>query len=320
MPDSLPTRRLGRTGLQVSALALGTVELGLDYGIAAPGHFGRPAEDEAIRLVHHALDAGINLVDTARAYGSSESLLGQALAGRRHLVILASKVSTQGPGGAPLPPADLRRRMLDSLDTSLRTLRTDYLDIWQVHNVDHLTLAARDILADVFELARSSGKVRYTGGSFYGDLLPLAALEYDLFDVMQVTYSVFDQRLADAFFSAAATYDVGILVRSVLLKGVLTERAEHLPAHLAALRDRSRAFRSALHASTLDATPAQAAIAFALAHPAIQSVLIGVRTADELAANLRALEVRLSPRLHADLVALRLDDPDLLNPATWGIP
>ena len=72
-------RILGRSGLRVSALALGTVELGLDYGITLPGEFGRPAESEAIRLIHAALDAGINLLDTARAYGESEPVLGRAL-------------------------------------------------------------------------------------------------------------------------------------------------------------------------------------------------------------------------------------------------
>jgi aryl-alcohol dehydrogenase-like predicted oxidoreductase len=320
MHTPISTRRLGRTGLQVSALALGTVELGLDYGIAAPGHFGRPAEGDAIRLVHAALDAGINLIDTARAYGSSEAVLGKALAGRRQDVILASKVSTQGPGATALPPADLRRQMLASLDTSLQTLSTNYLDIWQVHNVDRPTLAAVETLAEVFDHARRSGKIRWSGGSFYGDALPLAALQAGLFDVMQVTYSVLDQRLADAFFPAAAAQDVGVLVRSVLLKGALTDRADHLPSNLETLRAHSRAFRGLVAESGLPTTPAQTAIAFALAQPAIHSVLIGVRTVQELADNLPALSLHLPEPYLRQLAALRLDDPDLLNPATWGIP
>ncbi len=78
----------------MSALALGTVELGLDYGIAMPGEFGRPPIEEAIRLVHAAIDSGITLIDTARAYGESEAVLGQALRGRREQVVLATKVRT----------------------------------------------------------------------------------------------------------------------------------------------------------------------------------------------------------------------------------
>ncbi len=129
-------RRLGRTELQVSALALGTVELGLDYGIAAPGEFGRPSLAEAVSLVHRALDAGINLIDTARAYGESEAVLGRALRDRRSAALLATKVRTQRDDGTTPVGAELRQHMQQSLDTSLRQLQTDYVDIWQIHNVD----------------------------------------------------------------------------------------------------------------------------------------------------------------------------------------
>ncbi len=315
---------LGRTGLQISALALGTVELGLDYGIHAPGHFGRPAQEDAIRLVHQALDSGINLIDTARAYGNSEEILGEALAGRRDQVVLATKVSTQATGGVPLTGDDLRRQLYDSLAESLRLLKTDYVDIWQIHNVDRNVLAEAEVIAEVFADVRSSGQVRFCGGSFYGAELPMQALDRehfpDLFDVMQITYSVLDQRLADQFFARAQEAGVGIVARSVLLKGALTERAEHLPPHLHELRLRSRAFRELIKASKLGATPAQVAIAFALAQPAIHAVLIGVRTEDELRSNLHSLTVELNESLLQQLESLRLDDPDLLNPGTWGIP
>ncbi|MEZ4616471.1 MAG: aldo/keto reductase [Caldilineaceae bacterium] len=97
-------RTLGRTGLKVSALALGTVELGMDYGIGTPDHFVRPPEMAAIALVHAALDVGINFIDTARAYGESEVVLGKALRGRRDQVVLATKVNLHQPDGT-LPVA-----------------------------------------------------------------------------------------------------------------------------------------------------------------------------------------------------------------------
>jgi 1-deoxyxylulose-5-phosphate synthase len=311
---------LGRTGLRVSALALGTVELGLDYGIAAPGEFGRPSEAEAIRLVHTALDTGINLIDTARAYGESEALLGRALRGRRAQVVLASKVRTQRDDGSWPDGAELRDMMQQSLETSLKLLQTDYLDIWQVHNVDSGLLARRDLVAEVFDAARRSGKVRAVGGSTYGAELPLAAIESDLFDMLQVTYSVLDQRLADRVFPLAAERNVGVLVRSILLKGALTARGDYLPDHLARLRDRSCQFRGLVAESGLVASPVQAAIAFGLAHPQIHAVLVGVRSEWELREALGALTVRLPGALIEQLYALRLDDAELLNPATWGIP
>lgn len=313
-------RRLGRTGLQVSALALGTVELGLDYGIAVPGEFGRPAEDAAIRLVHAAIDRGINLIDTARAYGESEAVLGRALRGRRDKVVLATKVRTQRDDGSTPGEAELRQLMQQSLDTSLGLLQTDYVDIWQIHNVNATLLDRGAAVAEVFAAARQSGKVRAVGGSTYGADLPLRALESDLFDMLQVTYSVLDQRLADRVLPAAAARDVGVVVRSILLKGALTARGDYLPDHLAALRDRSHQFRALVAESGLAASPAQAAIAFGLANPQIHSVLVGMRAEHELDEALAAASLRLPDGLLDRLRALRLDDADLLNPSTWGIP
>jgi aryl-alcohol dehydrogenase-like predicted oxidoreductase len=227
---ALHYRTLGRTNLSVSALALGTVELGMDYGINAPGHYGRPSEDEAIRLVHATLDAGINFIDTARAYGESEEVLGKALPGRRDQVVLATKVNLYLADGT-LPTGDaLRTHMLRTLDLSLATLQTDYVDVWQIHNVDEPVLAQGATIAATFAEARAAGKIRATGGSFYGAILPERALPYDLFDLLQVTYSVFDQRLADRVLPLAQAHNVGIVVRSVLLKGALTVKRYSIPA------------------------------------------------------------------------------------------
>ena len=311
---------LGRTGLRVSSLGLGTVELGIDYGIDAPGHFGQPAAADSIRLVHAALDTGINYVDTARAYGDSEKVLGSALDGRRDQVVLATKAFTRGPDGSDLAGDALRCHMRAELDTSLQLLRTDYVDLWQIHNLDANTLAQVEVVAEVFGEAKQNGKVRWTGASSYGTEHPRLALETDVFDVLQVPYSVIDQRLDDEVIPMAAKQGVGIVARSILLKGVLTPKAEHLPEHLDALRLHSRRFRDLVESSGLDLTPAQVAIAFGLAHPHIGNVLVGVRTEQELAENLKAIECSLAEDLLAALRELRLEDPDLLNPGTWGIP
>jgi len=317
-------RTLGRTGLRVSALALGTVELGVDYGIAAPGQFGRPAETDAIRLVHAALDAGLNLIDTARDYGASETVLGHALRDRRGQVVLATKVNPLNADGSTPRGTALRDRMLDTLETSLCALQTDYVDIWQIHNVTDGLLAQADVLAETFAAARRNGAIRWRGGSFYGTERPRRGIQSGLFDVIQVTYSVFDQRVADHVLPAATQHNVGVLARSLLLKGVLTDRADHLPTHLDTLRRHSQHYRRILTdwqaATGQHLTPAQAAIAFGLAQPHIDTALIGVRSVAELAENLRAAALTLPPDLLAQLHALRLDDETLLDPSTWGIP
>lgn len=316
---SMRYRRLGRTGLQVSALALGTVELGMDYGIRVPGQYGRPPEAEAVQLVHAALDAGVNFIDTARAYGESEAVLGRALRNRRDEVVLATKVHTQRDDGTTPTGDELRRQMLASLDASLAHLQTDYVDVWQIHNLDSSLLAQIDVVADVFDESRRRGKARWVGASTYGVEMPLAGLETDLFDVLQVTYSVLDQRLAERVFPLAAQKDVGIVVRSVLLQGVLTERGDYLPDHLEPLRARSRRFRQLVAGADLDLTPAQVAVAFGLHHPQIGAVLLGVRSKEELREDLQAVGTTLPADLLAQLHGLRLDDADLLDPSTWQI-
>jgi aryl-alcohol dehydrogenase-like predicted oxidoreductase len=311
-------RTLGRTGLTVSALALGTVELGIEYGIALPGESGRPSQDEANRLVHAAIDGGINLIDTARAYGESESVLGIALQGRRDKVVLATKVGTELPDRSVPQGDDLRKLMETSLDTSLRNLQTDYVDIWQIHNVTQPLLDQVDILAEVFDKARQAGKIRSTGGSTYGTEMPLKSIEANVFDMLQVTYSVLDQRLVDEVFPAAKAANIGIIVRSILLKGVLTSRGDYLPDNLAVLRDRSREFRRLISEARLNASAVQAAIAFGLGNEYIDSVLVGLRSLEELHEALGAADLELSKELWSAMAALRLDDEDLLNPSTWG--
>jgi 1-deoxyxylulose-5-phosphate synthase len=313
-------RTLGRTNLKVSALALGTVELGMDYGIRVPGHYGRPTEDEAISLVHAAMDGGINLIDTARGYGASESVLGKALQGRREQVVLATKVSTQGKTGEAPVGAALRRQMLSSLETSLQELQTEWVDIWQIHNLDQPLLEQLDLLAEVFDEVRRQGKVRWVGASTYGVEMPLAAVRADLFDLLQVTYSVLDQRLGDEFLPLAAAHNIGVVVRSVLLQGVLTERGDYLPDHLETLRSRSRQFRRIVADQGNGMSPAQAAIAFGLNHPQIGAVLLGVRSQEELVEGLHAVSTPLEKDFIARLRELRLDDPELLNPGTWNRP
>ena len=313
-------RTLGRTGLRVSTLGLGTVELGLDYGIGAPGEFGRPSDAAAIHLVHAALDAGINFVDTARAYGESERVLGQALKNRRTDVVLATKVDPRRPDGGIWEAEAMRRFMQESLETSLRLLQTDHIDIWMIHSIDAALLQQREIIAEVFAAARQRGQIGWTGASFYGTELPGKALGYDLFDVMQVTYSVLDQRLNEDVFPRAAAQNVGVVVRSILLKGALTARAEHLPPRLEPLRMRSRQFRDLLTATNDGMTPAQGAIAFGLTNPHIDTILVGVRTEAELAEDLAAVDMQLTPQELSKLQALGVDDESLLDPSTWGIP
>jgi len=313
-------RTLGRTGLQVSTLALGTVELGLEYGISAPGSSSRPTREDAVSLVREAVDLGLNLFDTARSYGESEEILGKALDGRWSGVHVATKTLVHGPDGTMLPHGELARHMMTSLEESLLALRRDHVDIWFVHNVDSQVLARLDEVQQVLGEARASGKARWAGATAYGVEVPEACLQTDAFDVLEVAYSVLDQRISDRVLPLAAQRDVGIIARSVLLKGVLTERADHLPPHLDELRRRSLSFRRLVSDSGLGLSPSQAAIAFALGNASIHSTLVGVSSKKELLDDIRAGDVQIPAELKSQFLTLRLDDVELLNPSTWRLP
>jgi aryl-alcohol dehydrogenase-like predicted oxidoreductase len=318
---SMRYRRLGRTNLQVSELALGTVELGLVYGVTLPGESGHPNEEEASKILNRAIDVGINLIDTARAYGASEEIIGRAISSRRSEVILASKFTILGHDRALLTGDELRRHFENSLEASLWALQTDYLDLYQVHAGTDPEVLLRGEVIELLERACAQGKVRYSGLSSYGLTLPEVALDLNCFDTLQVAYSILDRRMEERVFPYAEHRDVGVIVRSALLKGALTERADYLPAHLAPLQDRSRTFRRMVQELSHGQTPVQVALRFCLSRPVVGTVLVGVRNTAELD---EAVDIRQVPDLDQEtldrLRLLAMNDELLLDASTWGIP
>ena len=295
---------LGRTGLNVSAVSLGTVSLGVDYGIAAPGEFGRPDEQTAIALLEEALDRGVTLFDTAPAYGDSEQLLGRAI-GDNPRAIVATKTG----------PLDVEM----SLNASRRALRRDTIDIVQIHNATAVMIADGRVI-DVLDEAREQGAFRFIGASVYGEEAALAAIRSRRFDVLQVAYSVLDQRMGARVLAEAAKAGVGVLVRSALLKGVLTPKAQWLPDALEPLRAAATRARDTLARGRWDDLPA-AAMRFCLSTPGVSSVLTGARTSAELEAALSAEgEGPLDPAAVDRARGLGLASEELLNPSYWPVP
>lgn len=310
-------RPLGRTGLQVSEVALGTVELGVQYGIDVPGDFGRPPEDEAVRLLAEAADAGINFFDTAPGYGESERLLGKAL-GDRPDCLFATKVAVPRAADRSLQrgPA-LREAIESSLERSRRAMRRDVLDVVQIHNAT-VEVVRDGEMTEVLQDARQEGLIRFLGASVYTEEEALAVVEDGRFDVLQVAYSILDQRMADRVFPAAQCAGVGVLVRSAFLKGVLTAKARHLPAALESLRHAADRVKDKL-AGSWEAVP-ETALRFCLSAPEVSTVLVGARTLAELRQALTAAaHGPLSSDLHAQARLLAFTDTQLLNPSNWPL-
>ena len=309
--STLPKRTLGRTGIHVSSIALGTVELGLDYGIAGAGDHRRPDEAAASKLLNHALDIGVTFIDTARMYGEAEAIIGRAIGHRRGEYVIASKVSTP----ATLRGAEAREHVRREIDKSLAALGTDRIDLMYSHTATVDEIGRGDVYAALDE-ARQAGKVRAVGASTYGEAAPAAAIAHGGYDCIQVACNLLDRALEATVLPAAQAANVGVVARSVLLKGALTHRYAHLPEVLADLRAAS-AKAQALAAAAGLSLP-EAAYRYVLAHPAISSALVGTARADELTETVGwAGAAPLPADLLAALRRITLADPRQLSPANW---
>jgi aryl-alcohol dehydrogenase-like predicted oxidoreductase len=295
-------KRWGRTNLDVSELSLGTVELGLDYGI---DNERRPSECEASELLHYALDRGINLIDTARAYGDAERVIGRALKGQREEYVLVSKV-------LPMPEAPMKVR--SQVEESLIQLQTDHVDVMMVHCRANQTLPDDDTV-DVLKTVRREGKVLYLGASVYGPEAAIAAINCGCFDCIEVGYSVLDRRIDMEALPLAVEKDVGVIARSVLLKGALSERYLLLPPALEPMKQSIAQLASI--AGGVSRLP-ELAYRYVCNRPAPQTALIGTARREEIDECIRYLERGpLSPQEIEAIQQVRITEEQWLNPGNW---
>jgi aryl-alcohol dehydrogenase-like predicted oxidoreductase len=306
-------RTLGRTGVRVSVQCLGTMML---------GPWGNKDEDECVRIIHAALDAGINFVDTADVYaeGRSEEIVGRALRGRRDGVVLATKVhGPMGPG--PNDKGNSRLWIMRAVEDSLRRLETDHIDLYQMHRPDP-SIPIEETLGALTDLVRQ-GKVRYVGSStFPGWMIEQAEWTaerrmLERFACEQAPYSIFVREVERDVFPVTRALGMGVIVWSPLAGGWLAgryRRGEDAPKEsravtyaergspIAARYDASRPanqrkldlvdeLRTVAEKAGISLT--HMSLAFTLAHPAVTSTIIGPRTMDHLTDVLAGADVRL---------------------------
>jgi aryl-alcohol dehydrogenase-like predicted oxidoreductase len=312
-------RLFGKTGLYVSELCLGTMTFGGKGFWQAIGALGAAEVEHTIGA---ALDAGVNFVDTADVYseGESETLVGGALAALkrpREQLIVATKVRGRtGPG--PNEVGLSRSHILASIDNSLRRLKLDHVDLYQIHGVDKDTPIEETVRA-LDEVVRS-GKARYVGFSNLPAWMAMKAIGYAdanglaRFQSGQVYYSIAGRDIEREIVPLAVAEGLAILPWSPLAGGLLTGKFDHgkpegarrttfdfppvnrerLPAVLDALRAVSK---------ETDASVARIALAWELTRPFVTSVIIGAKNKEQLADNLAAVDVKLSPAHVAQLDA-----------------
>ena len=308
-------RELGKTGLSVSEISVGTVSLGMDYGIKAPGEFKRPSDSEAVDLLKKAYDSGINLFDTAPGYSESERLTGKALGSEKDCLI-ATKISF--PPSLELGSTQEARSLIRaSVEQSARNLQRSTLDILQIHNATEDILQNNVILETLTRL-RDDGLVRFLGASIYTEEEALTAIRTGCLDALQVPFSILDQRMRHSVARTAEKTGVGLIVRSVFLKGVLTDKAAWLPPELKELKVAAGKICRMMDCSWPELP--QYALRYALSISGFSSVLVGVRKETEL---LQALDPANSDTLPSRLLELAaqfsLENPRLYNPAYWPV-
>ena len=306
-------RPLGRTGVSVSQLCLGAMMFGAH---------GNTDHDDSIRIIHRALDAGINFIDTADAYaaGESEIIVGKALAGgRRDNVVLATKVNTP-MGEDPNQRGISRRWIITEVENSLRRLGTDWIDVYQIHRPDPAT-DIDETLGVLSDLVHQ-GKVRYLGHS----TMPASQIVEaqwtaerrgrERFRTEQPPYSILTRAIEHDVLPTCQRYGLGVMTYSPLAMGWLTghyRKGTEIAGPGAARRERfpgrydlslpvnQRKLEAAdalgVLADKAGMTLIQMAIAFVNRHPAVTSAIIGPRTMEHLESQLAAADVTLSDEI-----------------------
>lgn len=316
--NGMEYRQLGRSGLRVSVMALGTMTFGGRGGLANVGNTG---VEQARRLIGLCLERGVNLIDTADAYsqGASEEILGQVVKGHRERVLLATKVRMP-MGGGPNDAGLSRKHILRACEDSLRRLEVDYIDLYQVHGWDGQT-PLEETLEALDTLVRK-GQVRYIGCSNYSAwhlMKALAVSERDRcqrFVSQQIHYTLQAREVEHELVPAAIDQGLGILVWSPLAGGLLSgkfRRGHQLPAtsrHLTEwneppVHDQDKLYDIVEVAVRIGevhgVSAAQVSLAWLLRKPGVTALVIGARDEDQLADNLAAAELSLSDEEVAQL-------------------
>jgi aryl-alcohol dehydrogenase-like predicted oxidoreductase len=295
-------RTLGRTGLKVSPYALGALMFATQVG--------NPDPDVSIRIINRALDAGINFIDTADAYGDSEEVVGRALRGRRDNVVLATKFGRPA-GDDPNQQGTSRRWIMTAVENSLRRLQTDHIDLYQIHRPDPAT-DIEETLSALTDLI-SSGKVRTIGTS---GLPPSDIVEAQWvaerrglarFRTEQPAYSILNRGIEREVLPVTQRYGLGTMVWGPLGQGLLTGRVRKGGGNDLS---RARFFKHLNDERRLDVVEqliplaAEAglpmthlAMAFTITHPGVTSALLGARTEQQLDDLLAGVDVTLTDDL-----------------------
>jgi aryl-alcohol dehydrogenase-like predicted oxidoreductase len=287
-------RRLGRTGLEVSEIGFGALEVGRDWGIRVADDYGRPDDIDAVRTLNAVLDSGINFIDTAPAYELSEERIGKAISHRRREFILATKVGERKNDGEDSHYDYSPDATMAFIEESLKRMRTDVIDLVQIHSAPSDVIRAGDTLG-AMNKAKEQGKVRHVGMTG-GVAEAIEAVNDGGYDTVQVSFNIAYRDADEELFDLARKNDIGVILKDGLAAGRLTDKAEHLGDDQAESREMARRLSSECvkeYAKPYtDGTLPELALRFALSYDAVSSIIAGSRRVEHVIANVAVSDGR----------------------------
>ncbi|MFZ2492727.1 MAG: aldo/keto reductase [Thermoanaerobaculia bacterium] len=300
-------RDLGKTGIKVSEVGFGAWAIGGSSEVAGvPFGWGRTNDDESLAAIRRARDLGVTFFDTADSYGfgRSESLLGIVLSRRRQDVVIATKVGVTRDDSGRLQKDFSRKHVFHAVDGSLKRLRTDYIDLYQLHNPS-LAELQRDDIQEAMDRLQEVGKIRYWGVSVTTPDEGVEIIRRGWGYALQVLFNVLNQAPATELFPLAAEKGYGIIARVPLASGLLTGKFRNdstfstddvrqnflTPKRLQEVMPRLDEVKSIVGGSTRSLS--EAALRFVLAHDAVSTTIPGARSVRQTEANVAATEAKL---------------------------
>jgi aryl-alcohol dehydrogenase-like predicted oxidoreductase len=314
-------RELGRTGIKVSVIGFGAWAIGgATEASGAPLGWGRTSDDESLAAIRRARDLGVNFFDTADSYGfgRSESLLGIVLSRTRQEVVLATKVGVVRGAAGELRKDFSRAHIFHAVDGSLKRLRTDYIDLYQVHNPTIEELR-REEIQEAMEMLQDAGKIRFWGVSVSTAEEGLEIVQRGWAHALQVLYNVLNQAPARELFPAAKEKGYGVIARVPLASGLLTGKfradatfpADDIRQNFLTARRLEEAVARVDEVKSIIGgtarTLAEGALRFVIADDAVSTTIPGARNARQVEMNVAAAEAWL-PQEVIDKLRARLGD------------
>lgn len=298
--------------LNISRIGLGTVEIGVPYGI---GKTSLPSDQEAETILKSAIEMGVTYIDTARGYGVAEERIGKSGIGNRPGITIGTKCGQFLKQEPDLHGPELEKRIREDIDTSRKNLRQEILQLVQFHNELEDYTHYEEII-EIFQKLKDEQKIQNAGVAVRGEQAALGALSANFFETIQLAYNIADQRMANHVLPEAGKQGITVLNRSVLLKGALTSAREKLPSELHELR--RIADDADDIARELAISLPELAMRFALSHPVRATVLIGTVKPKHIASAIAASQK--SPLPEETLKKLRslgIEDASQIDPAKW---